>query len=207
MPNGHVAEMQIAHKTLLVARAGLSGHAVYNRMRNAQELLERIGLPHGAEDRAQGVRELRENKGLSEEMANKMGLGASDLAAGGYAAGAAFRTYGAKYDTRANAHWKLFNTGLWRPINITTGEFLFDNDSLQIENSSWKSGTSYGAWFCSPGCYHSRQPSSEVGPPAGHWETRYDDAGFVLEFPPFTAHTSVDEYSGPKYAKRPFSMF
>ena len=36
----HVCELQIAHAQLLTARKGLPGHAVYNRARNASELLE-----------------------------------------------------------------------------------------------------------------------------------------------------------------------
>eukprot|EP00750_Incisomonas_marina_P000749 INCI1055.2.p1 GENE.INCI1055.2~~INCI1055.2.p1 ORF type:complete len:442 (-),score=79.47 INCI1055.2:1390-2715(-) len=36
----HVCELQIAHRDLLTARKGLPGHAVYNRARNAAELLE-----------------------------------------------------------------------------------------------------------------------------------------------------------------------
>ena len=38
--NRHVCELQIAHHDLLTARKGLPGHAVYNRARNAAELLD-----------------------------------------------------------------------------------------------------------------------------------------------------------------------
>ncbi len=38
----HVCELQIAHRELLSARKGLPGHAVYNRARNAGELLEML---------------------------------------------------------------------------------------------------------------------------------------------------------------------
>ncbi len=38
--NRHVCELQIAHRDMLVARKGLPGHAVYNRIRNASELLD-----------------------------------------------------------------------------------------------------------------------------------------------------------------------
>ena len=41
----HVVEMQITHSSLLMARKGLPGHQVYARVRNASELLERLGLP------------------------------------------------------------------------------------------------------------------------------------------------------------------
>ena len=36
----HVCELQIVHETMLSARAGLPGHAIYNRVRNASELVE-----------------------------------------------------------------------------------------------------------------------------------------------------------------------
>ncbi len=42
--NRHVCELQITHRDMLVARKGLPGHAVYNRVRNASELLE-VVLP------------------------------------------------------------------------------------------------------------------------------------------------------------------
>ena len=35
-----VTELQIVHETMLSARAGLPGHAIYNRVRNASELIE-----------------------------------------------------------------------------------------------------------------------------------------------------------------------
>ena len=35
-----VCELQIVHETMLSARAGLPGHAIYNRVRNASELVE-----------------------------------------------------------------------------------------------------------------------------------------------------------------------
>jgi hypothetical protein len=38
--NRHVCELQITHRDMLMARKGLPGHAVYNRVRNASELLE-----------------------------------------------------------------------------------------------------------------------------------------------------------------------
>ena len=37
---GHICELQIAHRQMLVARKGLAGHAVFNRVRNAMELLQ-----------------------------------------------------------------------------------------------------------------------------------------------------------------------
>ena len=40
----HVFEIQIVHRDLLVARAGLPGHAIYHVVRAASELLERCGL-------------------------------------------------------------------------------------------------------------------------------------------------------------------
>jgi len=40
--NQHVCELQIVHHQLLMARAGLPGHAIYGRMRNAAELWENL---------------------------------------------------------------------------------------------------------------------------------------------------------------------
>ena len=37
--NKHICEVQVVHKTMMTARKGLPGHAVYNRVRNASELL------------------------------------------------------------------------------------------------------------------------------------------------------------------------
>ena len=42
--DAHCCEVQICHNSLLVARKGLPGHAIYGRVRNANELLERLGL-------------------------------------------------------------------------------------------------------------------------------------------------------------------
>ena len=39
-PNKHVCEVQLVHHDLLTARKGLPGHSIYNRARNASELLE-----------------------------------------------------------------------------------------------------------------------------------------------------------------------
>ena len=39
----HVCEVQLVHAKLLTARKGLDGHAIYNAVRNANELLERMG--------------------------------------------------------------------------------------------------------------------------------------------------------------------
>ena len=36
----HVCEVQVVHRQMLVAREGLSGHSIYNRVRNASELCE-----------------------------------------------------------------------------------------------------------------------------------------------------------------------
>ena len=37
-PYKHICEIQLVHKTMMTARAGLPGHAVYNRVRTASEL-------------------------------------------------------------------------------------------------------------------------------------------------------------------------
>jgi len=52
----HVCELQIVHTSLLTARKGLPGHAIYNAVRIANELLERLGLQKG--ERVAGVRQL-----------------------------------------------------------------------------------------------------------------------------------------------------
>ena len=39
-PHKHVCEVQLVHHDLLTARKGLPGHSIYNRTRNAGELLE-----------------------------------------------------------------------------------------------------------------------------------------------------------------------
>ena len=38
--DGHICEIQVVHTMLLSARKTLPGHDVYNRVRNAMELLE-----------------------------------------------------------------------------------------------------------------------------------------------------------------------
>ena len=40
----HVCELQLVHRSMLTARKGLPGHDVYNRVRNAWELLEHVGI-------------------------------------------------------------------------------------------------------------------------------------------------------------------
>ena len=39
-PSSHVCEVQLVHRELMVARAGLGGHAVYGKGRAATELLQ-----------------------------------------------------------------------------------------------------------------------------------------------------------------------
>ena len=62
----HVCEIQIVHEMMLTARKGLPGHAVYNKVRTAQELVERLGKER--ELRLETVRKVR-----------AAGGGASDL--------------------------------------------------------------------------------------------------------------------------------
>ena len=38
-PNQHICELQLVHNMMMTARKGLPGHAVYNRVRNANEFL------------------------------------------------------------------------------------------------------------------------------------------------------------------------
>ena len=46
----HICELQIVHSMMVTAREGLSGHAIYNRVRNAAEILEhRLGSAKAGE--------------------------------------------------------------------------------------------------------------------------------------------------------------
>jgi len=40
----HVCELQVVHRSMFVARVGLDGHGVYDRVRNSIELLEKLGM-------------------------------------------------------------------------------------------------------------------------------------------------------------------
>ena len=44
--NKHICELQLVHTQMMTARKGLPGHAVYNRVRNASELLLLMGMIH-----------------------------------------------------------------------------------------------------------------------------------------------------------------
>lgn len=57
----HVCELQLVHASLLTARKGLPGHAIYNVVRNACEFLERLvgGLQHS--ERIEGLRALSQS--------------------------------------------------------------------------------------------------------------------------------------------------
>ena len=57
-PRRHVCEVQVAHNSMLVARKGLPGHQVYNRVRNATEMNEFLGVD-GEQGRGSRLRELR----------------------------------------------------------------------------------------------------------------------------------------------------
>ena len=59
----HVCEMQLVHSSLLTARKGLPGHAIYNVVRNASEFIERLLGGLSAAERGEGVRRLREEMG------------------------------------------------------------------------------------------------------------------------------------------------
>ena len=85
----HVCEVQIAHCTMVNARQGLPGHIIYARVRNATEVLERMGLERG-ETRAKAVSrrlETLDESGTSrkEALAELMRLGVDEesLLAGG----------------------------------------------------------------------------------------------------------------------------
>ena len=51
--NQHICEIQLVHRQLLTARKGLPGHAVYNRVRNANELLHLQGMQPQTSDELQ----------------------------------------------------------------------------------------------------------------------------------------------------------
>ena len=57
-PRQHMCEVQVAHNSMLVARKGLPGHQVYNRVRNATEMNEFLGVD-GEQGRGSRLRELR----------------------------------------------------------------------------------------------------------------------------------------------------
>ena len=56
-PNRHVCEVQVVHSRMLVARQGLPGHLIYDRVRNAQEILEKLGVSN-VDKRAENARRL-----------------------------------------------------------------------------------------------------------------------------------------------------
>ena len=80
----HVCELQLVHSKLLTARKGLDGHAIYNAVRNASELIERLLGGLAPEKRAAGVRRLREAGADAAEVVRLGILSASLLKAGGF---------------------------------------------------------------------------------------------------------------------------
>ena len=74
-----VFEVQIVHRELLVARRGLPGHAIYNRVRTARETLEKMGLSR--DDRPRRVRELRTGAGATAARLRALGVSLGDLVA------------------------------------------------------------------------------------------------------------------------------
>ncbi len=75
----HVWEVQIVHRELLVARRGLPGHAIYNRVRVAREILEKMGLEKY--DRAARVAALQKASGETAAAFRAKGVEAADLVA------------------------------------------------------------------------------------------------------------------------------
>ena len=75
----HVWEVQIVHRELLVARRGLPGHAIYNRVRTAIELLEKMGLENY--DRAARIGKLAAESGETAAAFRAKGVEAADLVA------------------------------------------------------------------------------------------------------------------------------
>ena len=56
-PHRHVCEVQVVHSRMLVARQGLPGHLIYDRVRNAQEILEKLCVSN-VDKRAENARRL-----------------------------------------------------------------------------------------------------------------------------------------------------
>ena len=75
----HVWEVQIVHRELLVARRGLPGHAIYNCVRVASELLEKMGLEKY--DRAARIGKLAAASGETAAAFRAKGVEAADLVA------------------------------------------------------------------------------------------------------------------------------
>ena len=75
----HVWEVQIVHRELLMARRGLPGHAIYNCVRVAIELLEKMGLEKY--DRAVRVAALQKASGETAAAFRAKGVEAADLVA------------------------------------------------------------------------------------------------------------------------------
>ena len=75
----HVWEVQIVHRELLVARRGLPGHAIYNCVRVATELLEKMGLEKY--DRAARVAALPRHPARPRPIFRAKGVEAADLVA------------------------------------------------------------------------------------------------------------------------------
>ena len=77
-PQKHVCEVQICHATMVMAREGLHGHGVYNRVRNATELLEWF-FRGPADMRSQGIIKLNREGQTVESLATS-GCSAGHLA-------------------------------------------------------------------------------------------------------------------------------
>ena len=80
--DAHCCEVQICHNSLLVARKGLPGHAIYGRVRNANELLGRLGLLDESTNRLRltGCKEA----GVSCAEAKMVGLTLKEIRTAGY---------------------------------------------------------------------------------------------------------------------------
>ena len=70
--NKHVCEVQLVHRSLMTARRGLPGHVIYDRVRNATEVLEFLRLQPGK--RAEGLTELVVEEGWTQTAITQMGF-------------------------------------------------------------------------------------------------------------------------------------
>ncbi len=79
--DGHCCEVQICHKTMLAAREGLPGlgHVIYGRVRNANEILERLGLLDEGTHRLRQPPTGCKQVGVSCQQAKMMGLELNEI--------------------------------------------------------------------------------------------------------------------------------
>ena len=78
-PNRHVCEVQVAHLKMLTARVGLDGHAVYGRVRNAVEQLEKLRVCEGRSHMLPKLARFVDNHGLDAPSGIKLQMNRKGL--------------------------------------------------------------------------------------------------------------------------------